>query len=251
MEKLQELQEFLSKGHLQYWPNLTVECAIFGYREGELQLLLLKNKIITAWCLPAGYVKKKESLDDAAIRITSERTGIKTFGNPGRNNPHGVFNQEKLFETTGIRIDENNWLAGDTISIGYYAVTDIVQTNPCVDFMSSECCWFPVNELPKLGFDHDEIAQEALSAMRMHLNHFPIGKNLLPQRFTLKEIKLFYEVMSGKKLNATNFPNKLISIGLIIKLDEKKNIGAHRSPTYYKFDEERYEKAIKEGLVLV
>ncbi|MFI5161724.1 MAG: hypothetical protein ACHQHN_10635 [Sphingobacteriales bacterium] len=66
-----------------------------------------------------------------------------------------------------------------------------------------------------------------------------------------KEIKQFYEVMSGKQLNASNFPNKLISLGLITKLDEKRNIGAHRSPAYYQFNEETYENALKEGLVLV
>lgn len=56
--------------------------------------------------------------------------------------------------------------------------------------------------------------------------------------------------MSGKELNASNFPNKLISLGLIVKLDEKRNIGAHRSPAYYQFDEEAYENALRAGMVL-
>ncbi len=117
--------------------------------------------------------------------------------------------------------------------------------------MSSECAWFSVDKLPSLGFDHDEMVREALVAMRMHLYHFPIGKNLLQQKFTLKEIKRFYEVMSGKQLNASNFPNKLISLGLIVKLDEKRsNRRSSFALAYYKFDEERYEKALKEGLVL-
>ncbi|MEQ8533181.1 MAG: NUDIX hydrolase, partial [Imperialibacter sp.] len=102
-----------------------------------------------------------------------------------------------------------------------------------------------------LAFDHNEIVREALFNMRIHLYHFPIGKNLLPQKFTLKEIRLFYEVMSGKTLNASNFPNKLISIGLIKKTDEKLKIGAHRSPTFYTFNDEVYEKALEEGVVLV
>jgi hypothetical protein len=107
-----------------------------------------------------------------------------------------------------------------------------------------------VAKLPHLGFDHDEIVREALFAMRMHLYHFPIGKNLLQQKFTLREIKQFYEVMLGKKLNPSNFANKLISLGLIVKLDEKKDIESHRSPTYYKFDEHTYENVLKKGLVL-
>lgn len=257
MDALQEIQHFFHKGYEEYRPNIVVDCAIFGYHEGELQLLLVKNKVFTKWCMPGGYIRKDENLDQAAARITAERTGIenlflkqfKAFGEPNRNHPHSV-DQEKFYELTGIRIDENNWLAGPTVSIGYYAITDITAATPKADYLSSECRWFSVDHLPPLGFDHDEMAREALLTMRMHLYHYPIGKNLLQQKFTLKEIKQFYEVMSGKQLNPSNFPNKLIALGLIVKLDEKLKIGAHRSPTYYQFDEETYEKALDEGLVL-
>lgn len=257
METIKDLEHFLIKGYLDYRPEVTVDCAIFGYHDGELQLLLVKNKILTMWCLPGGHVKKKENLDQAATRITVERTGIanlflkqfKTFGGPGRDNTP-AFDERKFFELTGIRKDEYRWLLVEPVSVGFYAITDIVNVKPKSDFLSSECRWFPVNKLPKLGFDHDDMVREALFTMRIHLYHFPIGKNLLPQKFTLKEIKLFYETMSGVELNATNFPNKLISLGLIVKTDEKKNIGAHRSPTYYKFDKQAYKKALQEGLVL-
>lgn len=258
METLQQLQDFLNRGYLEYRPNLTVECAIFGYHSGELQLLLVKNKIITKWCLPAGYVRKVESLEQAAARVTVERSGIeniflkqfKTFGGPGRSGPDD-YDPEKVFEVTGVRIGEDSWLAGETVAVGFYAITDIVNTKPRADFLSSECAWFPVNQLPQLGFDHSEIAREALIDMRRQLYYFPIGKNLLPEKFTLKEIRSFYEIMSGKQLNATHFPNKLISLGLIVKTGEKRKIGAHRAPTFYRFDEDVYEKALQEGLVLV
>src|ERR1700760_793296 len=258
MESLQELQHFFNEGYLDYRPCLTVDCAIFGYHDGKLQLLLVKNKAITMWCMPGGFVRNDESLDQGATRITEERTGIsnlflkqfKAFGDPGRNNPRGAFDPEKLFEMTQVRIDDKSWLVGETVSVGFYAITDIINTTPKPDFLSSECGWFPVDKLPPLGFDHEEMVREALLTIRVHLYHFPIGKNLLQQKFTLKEIKHFYEVMSGKQLNASNFPNKLISLGLIVKLDEKRKIGAHRAPAYYKFDEETYENALKEGLVL-
>lgn len=73
---------------------------------------------------------------------------------------------------------------------------------------------------------------------------------MLQGKFTLKEIHRFYETMIGKKLNPSNFPNKLISLGLLEKLDEKRDIGSHRSPTFYKFNTEAYDKALEEGLVL-
>ena len=259
MAPLKDVQRFLQKGFLEYRPNLSVDCAIFGYHDGELQLLLVKNKIVTKWCLPGGYVKKSESLDEAAARTTVDRTGIKnlflkqfkTFGNPGRSNSRGILDQKKLFEITGLTIDKNSWLFGETVSVGFYAISDIVQAQPMADMFSDECRWFSLNKLPKLGFDHNEMVTEALHAMQIHLYHYPIGKNLLPEKFTLKEIKQFYEVMSGKTLHVTNFPNKLIAIGLIEKTNEKRSIGAHRSPTYYRFNEKVYSIALKEGLVLV
>ncbi|MBS1501795.1 MAG: NUDIX hydrolase [Bacteroidetes bacterium] len=257
MEGLQEIQDFFRRGYVDHRPNLTVDCAIFGYHDGELQLLLVKNKVFTKWCLPGGYVRKDENLAQAAARITADRTGMenlflkqfKAFGEPNRNHPHSV-DADKFFELTGMKIGEDSWLSGPTVSVGFYAITDITNATPKADFLSSECRWFPVDKLPPLGFDHDDMVREALFTMRMHLYHFPIGKNLLQQKFTLKEIKRFYEVMSGKQLNPSNFPNKLISLGLIVKLDEKLKIGAHRSPTYYSFDEETYNKALEEGLVL-
>jgi ADP-ribose pyrophosphatase YjhB (NUDIX family) len=224
-----------------------------------LKLLLVKNKIVTRWCLPGGYIKKTESLEEAAARTTAERTGLeglflkqfKAFGKPGRNTSQSWLDEQKLFELTGIKMHSGNWLYGETVSIGFYAITDIVNATPKGDFISSECRWFPVDQLPDLAFDHNEIASGALFSMRIDLYHFPIGKNLLQPKFTLKEIKTLYEVLSGKTLNPTNFPNKLIALNLISKLDEKRKIGAHRSPTYYEFNEAVYEKALSEGLVLV
>jgi len=258
MDSQSSVRQFLERGYLTYRTNVSIDCAIFGYHSGELKLLLVKNKVITKWCLPGGFVKKVETLDAAAARITAERTGIenlfmkqfKTFGDQGRNKTD-AFDVKKLYELTGLKMKKENWLLGETVTVGFYAISDIVQAKPNADFLSSECQWFPVDQLPKLAFDHNEIAKEALAAMRMQLYHFPIGKNLLPKKFTLKEIKLFYEVMSGKTLHITNFPNKLISIGLIEKTNERMNIGAHRSPTLYKFNEKQYQKALKEGLVLV
>jgi ADP-ribose pyrophosphatase YjhB (NUDIX family) len=257
MTAFSKLQDFFRSGYLQHVPNLTVDCAIFGYHDHQLKLLLIKNKIVTDWCLPGGFVRKGESLDEAAGRVTDERTGInnlflkqfKTFGDPGRNT-YKNFDRLRFFELTGVEIYDGHWLLDQTFSVGFYAITDISNTTPEPDIFSNECAWFPINNIPELAFDHNEMVKEALIMMRVHLYHFPIGKNMLPEKFTLKEIHLFYETMLGKKLNASNFPNKLISLGLLEKLDEKRKIGAHRSPTYYRFNVEVYDRALDEGLVL-
>lgn len=257
-EQLAGLKEFIRHGYRQFRRNLSIDCTIFGYHAGELKILLVNNSLVTEWCLPGGYIMNSETLDQAAARITRERTGIdnlflkqfKTFGDPGRNkNMSQVI--ENLKVRTGVRMKEDNWLFGETVSIGFYAITDIVNAKPQADMFSSECRWFAVDKLPRLGFDHEQMVKEALKTMRIHLYHYPIGKNLLPKKFTLKEIKLFYEVMSAKTLHVTNFPNKLIAMGLIQKTGEKVHIGAHRSPTCYQFNSKVYEKALRDGIVLV
>jgi len=258
MESIKELSDFIKTGHKEYRPNTTVDCVIFGYREGDLQILLLRNKFLTKWCLPGGYIKKDETLEEAASRITKNRTGVGNlflqqfgaFSKPDRHTAESI-DLKKLNEIVDIDVSNQGWLAGPTITVGLYAITDIVNASPTPDILSTECAWFPIRNLPKLGFDHEDLVREALFTMRIHLYHFPIGKNLIPEKFTLREIKEFYEAMSGKELHASNFPSKLLSIGLIRKTNEKRRIGAHRSPTYYTFNKKVYEKALKEGLVFV
>jgi 8-oxo-dGTP diphosphatase len=257
MQTETDLRDFILNGHFHYVPHVSLDCAIFGYHEQQLMLLLIKYVAIDGWCLPGGYIKRTEKLVDAANRNVKERTGIdnlflqqfKTFGDPDRAKT-SHFDEERWSEAAGVRIDKNNWLIDRTISIGFYALTDFSRSIPQSDMMVEKCAWFDIDNLPALEFDHDEIVKEALHRMRLDLYHYPIGYNLLPEKFTLSEIHALYETMLGKKLDISNFPKKLISRGLLQKLDEKRNIGAHRSPHLYKFDKKKYKQALRDGLVL-
>lgn len=257
MQTEDDLRDFLLNGHLHYVPHVSLDCAIFGYHEQQLKLLLIRHRALDGWCLPGGYIKRTETLVEAANRNVKERTGIdnlflqqfKTFGDPDRART-SQFDEEQWYKAVGIRIDKNNWLIDQTISIGFYAITDFSRTEPQSDMLTVECAWFDIDNLPKLEFDHDEMVREALHTMRVQLYHYPIGYNLLPEKFTLAEVHALYETLLGKKLDISNFPKKLIALALIRKLDEKRSIGPHRSPHLYMFDRENYERALKEGVVL-
>ncbi|HET6256247.1 MAG TPA: NUDIX domain-containing protein [Puia sp.] len=257
MTAKEEFEDFILNGYKHYIPHVSLDCAIFGYHDRQLKLLLIKRAFLDGWCLPGGYIKRTEKLVEAAERNVRERTGIdnlflqqfKTFGDPNRVNP-GLFDEERWYTATGLRVTRDNWLVDQTISIGFYAITDFSLTVPQPDLLSETCAWFDIDELPGLEFDHDEMVREALYALRIQLYHYPIGISLLPEKFTLSDIHSLYETLLGKKLDISNFPKKLIALGLLKKLDEKRNIGAHRSPYLYRFDKARYENALKEGLVL-
>lgn len=253
----QEFEDFVQNGYKHYIPHVSLDCAIFGYHERQLKLLLIKRKMLDGWCLPGGYIRRTEKLVEAAERNVRERTGIdnlflqqfKAFGDPKRIDLE-FFDEERWQVATGMRITKDNWLMDRTISIGFYAITDFSLTVPQPDLLSDACAWFDLDELPALEFDHEEMVRDALHAMRMQLYHYPIGINMLPEKFTLSEIHSLYETLLGKKLDISNFPKKLIALGLLKKLDEKRKIGAHRSPHLYKFDKARYANALREGLVL-
>jgi len=257
MDTSEELRDFLLNGYKYYIPHVSLDCAIFGYHERQLKLLLIKRRLEKYWCLPGGYIRRTEKLVEAAGRNVRERTGIenlflqqfKTFGDPSRLT-FDEFDEEEWFAATGVGVKRDNWLLDQTVSIGFYAITDFSQSVPQPDLMSEACAWFDLDRIPHLGFDHDEMVREALHAMRIQLYHYPIGISLLPAKFTLSEIHSLYETLLGKRLDVSNFPKKLVALGLLKKLDEKRSIGAHRSPHLYTFDKVRYEDALKEGLVL-
>ncbi|HEY5745557.1 MAG TPA: NUDIX domain-containing protein [Chryseolinea sp.] len=257
MESQAELVDFFKNGHKKYLPHVSIDCAIFGYHAQQLKLLLIKHRYVHGWCLPGGYIKRTETLVEAANRIVKERTSIgnlflqqyKTFGDPDRSR-YREFDADKFFEMTGIRIRNDNWLIDHTISIGFYAITDFSHAIPKPDIMSDECAWFDVDRLPKLEFDHDQMVVEALRTLRMQLYHCPIGYTMLPKKFTLGEIHALYQTLLGKKLDVSNFPKKLMALGLLKKLEERRSIGPHRSPHLYSFDKRKYDKALREGLAL-
>ncbi|MBS1598857.1 MAG: NUDIX hydrolase [Bacteroidetes bacterium] len=257
MNTQREINDFFNTGYKRYVPHVSIDCAIFGYHERQLKILLINIKSVEGMCLPGGYIKRTETLTEAAGRIVEERTGIKnlflqqfkTFGDPGRATVRGM-DEKKLSKIFGVRIEKNNWIMDQTISIGFYAITDFSQVKPKPDFMSEFCKWYDIDQLPHLLFDHDEMVKEALHTMRLQLYHYPIGINLLPEKFTLTEIHALYETLLGKKLDIRNFPKKLMFLGVIKKLNEKINIGPHRSPFLYKFDKVKYNKALKEGIIL-
>ncbi|WP_316825471.1 NUDIX hydrolase [Pedobacter miscanthi] len=257
MQTEEEFKDFILNGHLYYIPSVTIDCAIFGYSNRQLKLLLIKHRNRDNWSLPGGYIKRSENLIEAANRNVKDRTGVdnlylqqfKTFGGPDRIQ-FDKFDKTKWTEDTGLPSWEGNWLINPTVSVAFYAITDFSKTELHTDISTELCGWFEISNVPVLEYDHDEILKEALNSMRLHLFHYPIGFNLLPEKFTLSEIHALYETLLQKKLDISNFPKKLIALGLLKKLNEKLHIGAHRSPYLYSFNKQKYEQALKDGLVL-
>ena len=253
MEETDDLLKYADS----YLHNVAVDNVIFGYHDKELKVLLQQPLSLKKWTLTGGYVKKTETIEEAANRIAFLRTGLKDlffkqfhcFGNPERSVDE-EFTAENLEAATGLHFPPGSWIFDYFVSIGFYTLTEFSKVEPQKGEFEAECTWWPVGDLPPLMFDHKHIVTEALKALRLHIAHFPIGYELLPEKFTLPEIHNLYETILGKDLDDRNFAKRLMATGIIVKLNETRRIGAHRSPFLYKFDKEKYEEGLKSGVVL-
>ncbi|MDP4271327.1 MAG: NUDIX domain-containing protein [Bacteroidota bacterium] len=252
------MEDQVMDGLKYFYRNISVDSVIIGYHEKELKVLLQRPQNFQKWGLPGGYVFKTETVDDAAFRIVQYRTQLdnlflhqfKVFSNPDRVKDAG-FTPEIYSKITGIKIDDDHWMFDNFVSIAFFALTEFSLVQPTGSAYLEECCWWDINNLPELLFDHADIIKEALKALKIFIHHHPIGYELLPEKFTLPELHSLYETILNKKLDIRNFTKKLVSMDLITKLDEQRNIGAHRSPYLYMFNKERYDQLINEEEVIV
>lgn len=244
MELKKLIEETSEANYHNYLPHLSIDCVVFGFHQSSLKVLVLKLKDQPLWGLPGGYVRKEESLNDAATRILQERTGatdiylqqFRIFGELNRS--------EGFFE----EYDENLWHKQRFVSVGYYALVDFEKVTPIVDVFSDACQWKDVDDLPDFMMDHRYIIDKALVNLRKQINYKPIGLNLLPEKFTMPELQKLYEIILGKKLNRGNFYRKILRYDILEKLHESRKGGAHKAPDLYRFDEEKYRDALKNGL---
>lgn len=241
-----------------YLANVSIDCVVFGYHNKELKVLASKISDVKVWALPGGHVRKDENLEDAAHRILEERTGVnglflkqfQTFGNKDRSFEKTEFSAHML-ALPAADAKKLNWIFRNRfISICYYALTEFSKVIPTHGFFDDECSWVDVHNLPPMLLDHGQMVEDALKTLRRQIHHEPIGLNLLPEKFTLPELQALYETILGKKLDQRNFNKKLVSLDILRKLNEKKHIGGHRSPTLYKFNKRAYSKALKQEIEL-
>lgn len=237
----------------QYIPGFSLDCVIFGFHENQLKVLLLRMKGMDQWALPGGFIKKDEDVDDAATSALKMRTGLDhiflkqfhLFGSANRND-EAYFRD--LFHHQTINLNMAEWLNQRFITLGYYALVDYSKVTPQTDDISDACAWFAWEDLPSLIIDHTQIIAKALEVLRQQLNYQPIGKNLLAEKFTMPELQALYETLLNQKLDRRNFQRKILSYGILKRLEERRRGGAHKAPYLYVFDEENYKKALKDGL---
>lgn len=208
---------------------VAVDCIILGFKENELCVLLLKRGFEPAkgkWSLAGGFVKKKESLDQSAIRILTELTGLSD-----------IF-MEQVEAFGEIERDPGERV----ISVAYYALINTAHYNPQL-VRHYHTRWYNLKKLPALIFDHNVMIQKSIVRLKQKAGIQPIGFNLLPEHFTLIQLQRLYEAIYQKEFDNRNFRKKILSFDFIEKLEVKDKSSSKRGSFLYKFNKEKYEKA--------
>jgi 8-oxo-dGTP diphosphatase len=209
---------------------LSVDCVIFGFDENKLKVLLIRSdlkKYLGKWSLLGDLVGPNEDLDAAAYRILKQRTGlndvyleqVQTFGSVTRHP------------------------AGRVVTVAYCSLINVQHHK--LKILDNELHWHDVKGVTDLAFDHQQIFDTCYQRLQKRIQEHPLGFNLLPKKFSLRDLQNLYEAILDTKMDRRNFRKKFFAMDFLIDIGEMEQDVPHRPGKLYKFNYEKYEKKKK------
>lgn len=225
--------------------HISVDCVVLGFDGMNLRVLLVKRSgkdqagEYNDMKLPGSLIYQDEDLDEAAMRVLGELTGLKdvrlqqfkAFGSHNRtSNRRDVVWLERAQQAKVERI----------VTIAYFAIVKLEgQAVKLSDPESAQ--WVSLPEVGQLAFDHNQIIDDALKAVRREVdNNRVVLFDLLPKKFTASQLRMLTEILYNRPLDVRNFHKKLAQMPYVVPLEERQKGVAHRAARYYKFDRKIY-----------
>lgn len=213
---------------------VAVDCIIFGFDGENLKILLVQRNFepkMGEWSLMGGFIGNEETSDEAAHRILNTLTGLENIY------------LEQLNSYTEIHREPTARI----MSISYYALINIEKDIQINEKYSAK--WFDLKDRPDLIFDHNDMVKDAVLRLRRRATTRPIGFELLPKKFTMKDLQNLYEAIFDEKYDKRNFTNKINALDVLVKTAEKDMSSSKKGSFLYTFDEEKYNRKIAEGFM--
>ena len=204
---------------------VAVDCIILGFRDNEIKLLVHNREMEPekgGLSLMGGFVRQNESLDDAAIRVLTNLTGLENI----------------FMEQVGMYGEINRDPGERVISCAYYALIDASVQDETL-LKKHNAYWVNIKSAEELIFDHEIMVTDTLKILRRKAAIQPIGFNLLPEKFTLTQLQLLYEAIYAQQLDKRNFRKKMVALDFLEKLNEIDKLGSKKGAYYYKFKDDK------------
>lgn len=224
------IQQLRSENREFFQIAISVDCVIFGFDNNELKVLLIKSDLEEfedQWSLLGDLVRPDEDLDNASYRVLKGRTGL-----------DDVY-LEQVFTFGNV----NRHPAGRVITSAYYSLVNIKDHQ--LKIAHNELHWHPVKDITTLAFDHKEILDTCLKRLQSKIEEHPIVFNLLPEKFSLRELQTLYESILGVKMDRRNFRKKFFLMDWLVDMNELEQDVPHRPGRLYKFNANKFSDGRK------
>ena len=213
---------------------VSVDCVIFGYNEDDLKVLLLRSDMPPyqgCYSLLGDLLRPDENTNASAMRIVEKHTGL-----------IGLF-----MEQVCAFSDVDRHPLGRVVTIAYYSLLELDDAMVRIVSDHPNLKWESIGAIDRLAFDHKQILDKCLDTLRLGLRDRPIGFNLLPQKFTLKQLQNLYEKVLNIEVDRRNFRRKLKSLDVLVDVNENQKDVHHRPAKLYTFDENKFLKKKQKG----
>lgn len=209
-------------------PAVTVDCVVFGLDRDDLKVLLIQRAnppFQNCWALPGGFAEVGECLDDSARRELEEETGVKNI------------NCEQFHAFSDPARDPREHV----ISVAYFALVNLADHRVEAADDARNASWYRLDALPQLAFDHHRILALATARLREKARRQPLGLELLPPKFALRQLQALYEKVLARALDLNDFHNKVMQLGILEELGEGE-------AGLYRFNRQTYKAKVEQGI---
>ena len=202
---------------------MTVDCVIFCFDDNELKVLLQRHapdQSNEQWFLPGNFASEEEELDDAAARVMQQHTGLR----------------DAFLEQVRTFIHPHP--AGRVLTVAYCALVNLRNEQLR---LGGELQWHNMQQLGEMNLDHKDLISYSYKWLQKRIQEHPLGFNLLPEKFSLREMQNMYEAVLEIRLDRRNFRKKFFAMDLLVDTGAYENDVPHRPGRLYIFDFRKYE----------
>lgn len=199
---------------------------LFTVDKGIVKVLLIRKKeepYKGYWVLPGSIINKEETIENNMVDTIYDKLGLATL----------YIEQSHTFSDVNRNPDNR------VVAVSYLGLIDsitlLLKREVREDY---ETEWFPINNLPKLGYDHEYILNRTIEYLGKRIAYVSVLKSLFPADFTLPEIQQSVMSLLNKNFDRRNFRKKFLSLGIIEETGDKADGGSGRPAKLYRFKDD-------------